>query len=173
MAEDFEDVRSFTLSEIDEAVLLDRQIECVFMWATRDGSPLGVIMNYVYERGHFWLTAVEQRQRVPAIRRNPNVAVSITSRGTDIGHSQALTYRGRATVRDDRETKDWFYPALAARVRPASGSQQAAFVQFLDSPNRIVFDVEPTVRIAFDSAPMFADKPDVGAGRHETTGTAR
>ncbi len=166
MAEDFEDVSVFTLSDERERTLLDRQIECVFMWSTRDGSPVGVIMNYVVRDGRFWLTAVEQRKRVPAVRRNPNVAVAITSRGTDIGHSQALTYRGRATVRDDRETKDWFYPALAARVRPTDESQQAAFARFLDSPNRVIFDVEPTVRIGFDSEAMFADKPDVGQSPH-------
>jgi len=164
---DFEDLSGYGLSPEQEATLLDRQVECVFMWTAADGGPVGVVMNFVAARGRFWLTAAERRPRVGAIRRVPNVALAVTSRGTDIGHSQSLTYRGRATVRTDRETKDWFYPALASRVRPGDPARQQAFARYLDSADRVVIEVEPTVRIGFDSAPMFADKPDVGPSRHD------
>lgn len=155
MAEDYEDVSVFTLSGDREATLLDKQTECCFMWTTRVGEPVGVIMNFVYRDGSFWLTATRRRKRIAAIERDPRVALAISSRGTDIGISQAVTYKGSAVLHDDERTKAWFYPALAARVRPASASQQAAFAEHLDSPGRVVIEVKPGARIGFDSEAMF------------------
>jgi hypothetical protein len=85
--------------------------------------------------------------------------VAISSRGTDIGISQAVTYKGTATVLDDAETLAWFYPVLAAKVRPGDPSAQAAFARHLDSPGRVVIRVEPDVRIGFDAEAMFANSP--------------
>ncbi|MCP4434167.1 MAG: hypothetical protein GY812_01530 [Actinomycetia bacterium] len=159
MADDFEDVSQFGLTEEREQVLYDKQTECTFMWTNSAGEPVGVIMNYLLHEGSFWLTATRQRARVPAIERDPRVAIAISSRGTDIGVTQSLTHKGTATVHEDQVTKDWFYPALAARVRPDSETQQAAFVDHLDSPGRVVIEVVPTKRISFDSELMLKDSP--------------
>ena len=163
---DYEDVSVFTLSDDREEVLLSKQTECTFMWTNRAGEPVGVIMNYVWHDGRFWLTATRQRARIPAIERDPHVAIAISSRGTDIGVSQSVTYKGLATIHDDKKTKAWFYPALAAFVRPDNESHQAAFVDHLDSPGRVVIEVEPTKRIGFDSEAMF-DGSDAGPTRSE------
>ena len=88
------------------------------MWSTKDGDPVGVIMNYLLHDGSFWLTCTRRRKRVAAVEARPRVANAVSSRGTDIGTSQAVTYKGDAVIHDDAETKAWFYPALAARVRP-------------------------------------------------------
>ena len=85
--------------------------------------------------------------------------MAISSRGTNIGISQAITYKGNATVLDDRATLDWFYPLLARKVRPGDEAAQAAFVQHLDSPGRVVIRIEPDARIGFDSEAMFANSP--------------
>jgi general stress protein 26 len=155
----YEDVAMFTLSVDRERTLLDKQTECTFMWTTKDGDPVGVIMNYVFVDGAFWLTCTRRRKRVPAIEARPRVALAISSRGTDIGISQALTYKGTATVLDDPDTLRWFYPVLAARVRPGNEVAQAAFVLHLDSPGRVVIKVTPDRRIGFDSEAMFAGSP--------------
>ena len=157
--DDYEDVSIFTLSDERERELLDRQTECCFMWTTTAGDPVGVIMNFVTRDGRFWLTCTRRRKRVAAIEARPRVAVAITSRGTGIGTSQAVTYKGTATVHDDEATKEWFYPALAARVRPGSEDQQRAFVEHLDSPGRVVVEIEPDTRIGFDAEKMFKDSP--------------
>ncbi len=158
----YEDVSIFTLDDDRETMLLTKQTECTFMWSTATGDPVGVIMNFVFRDGRFWLTCTRRRKRVPAIIARPRVAVAITSRGTDIGISQAVTYKGTATVHDDDATKAWFYAALAARVRPDSADKQAAFVHHLDSPGRVVIEIVPDTRIGFDSEAMFANSP---AGR--------
>jgi general stress protein 26 len=155
----YEDVSMFTLSGEREATLLDKQTECTFMWTTSTGDPVGVIMNFVYLEGAFWLTCTRRRKRVPAIEARPRVAVAITSRGTDIGISQAVTYKGDAEVLDDAATRAWFYPVLAAKVRPGDADKQEAFVSHLDSPGRVVIKITPDARIGFDSEAMFANSP--------------
>ncbi|MEP7115328.1 MAG: pyridoxamine 5'-phosphate oxidase family protein [Ilumatobacteraceae bacterium] len=170
MAEDFEDVSVFVLSSERELTLFEKQTECVFMWTTKDGDAVGVIMNYVYHDGRFWLTGSGQRKRFAALARRPRAAVAMTSRGTDIGISQSVTYKGPVVLHEDDETKAWFYPALAARVRPKSAEKQAAFAKFLDSPRRIVIELIPEARIGFDAENMFEG---TGAGKteHEHVGT--
>jgi general stress protein 26 len=155
----YEDVSMFSLAAEREQRLLDVQTECCFMWSTAAGEPVGVIMNFVYHDGRFWLTCTRRRKRVPAIEARPRVAVAISSRGTNIGISQAITYKGTAIVHDDAATKAWMYPVLAAKVRPGDATKQQAFVAHLDSPGRVVIEIVPDVRIGFDSEAMFANSP--------------
>lgn len=155
----YEDVSSFALAEERERKLLATQTECCFMWSTSTGDPVGVIMNFVYDQGRFWLTCTRRRKRVPAVEARPRVAVAVSSRGTDIGISQAVTYKGNATVREDRETLSWMYGALARKVRPDDTAAQEAFVAHLDSPGRVVIEVVPDARIGFDAEAMFAGSP--------------
>jgi hypothetical protein len=103
---------------------------------------------------------------VAAVEARPRVAIAVTSRGTSIGVSQAVTYKGRAVVHEDDDTKAWMYPALAARVRPESEDQQAAFVHHLDTPGRVVIEIVPDGRIGFDAEEMFRDSP-AGPSRTE------
>jgi len=155
MSRDFEDVSKLQLDAQRETVLLEKQTECVFMWTTVEGDAVGVVMNYVFRDGHFWLTGSSQRKRFAALARRPRAAVAISSRGTDIGVSQSVTYKGDVVLREDDATKAWFYPALAARVRPDDERKQAAFVTLLDSPRRLIIELVPETRIGFDSAAMF------------------
>ena len=162
----YEDVSVFHLDEDREGRLLDTQTECTFMWTTKDGDPVGVIMNFVRHDGRFWITCTRRRKRVAAVEARPRVAICVTSRGTDIGVSQSITYKGDAIVHDDEDVKSWFYPALAARVRPGSDEQQAAFVHHLSTPGRVVIEIVPTGRIGFDAEQMFKNSP---AGPTRTT----
>ena len=157
---DYEDVTVYQLDEAGEAELLARQIECTFIWSNSSGHPLGVIMNYVFRDGRFWLTASSQRARVPAVRRDPRVSIVVTSRGSGIATTKSLTYKGHCVVHEDEATKSWFYPALAAAVRPGDPDAQAAFVRHLVSPRRVVLDIVPEGRIGFDSTQMWRDTPD-------------
>src|ERR1700730_13263302 len=126
---DYEDVTVYQLDETGEAELLATQTGCTFIWRNASGHPVGVIMNFVFRDGRFWLTASGQRARVPAVRRDPRVSIVVSSRGSGIVTSKSLTYKGSCHVREDDETKAWFYPALAAAVRPGDPQAQAAFVR--------------------------------------------
>lgn len=162
----YEDVSMFSLSDERERRLLDAQTECCFMWTTKAGDPVGVIMNFVARDDKFWITCTKRRKRVAAIAARPRVALAITSRGTQIGVSQAVTYKGQAIIHDDAETKAWFYPALAARVRPESEDHQQAFVKHLETDGRVVVEIVPDGRIGFDAEEMFRSSP-AGPSRTE------
>jgi general stress protein 26 len=162
----YEDVRTFSLSDEREHTLLAKQTECCFMWTAGNGDPVGVIMNFVVRDNRFWVTCTRQRKRVAAVEARPRVALAVTSRGTNIGVSQAVTYKGTATVHEDDETKAWMYAALAARVRPESAEQQTAFVHHLDTPGRVVIEIVPDARIGFDAEAMFRNSP-AGPSRTE------
>jgi hypothetical protein len=165
-ADSYEDVSTFKLSDEREQALLDAQTECCFMWTTKTGDPVGVIMNYVVRDGRFWITCTKRRKRVAAVAARPRVALAITSRGTQIGVSQAVTYKGQAIIHDDDETKAWFYAALAARVRPESEERQQAFASHLQTEGRVVIEIVPDGRIGFDAEEMFRDSP-AGPSRTE------
>ena len=87
----YEDVSVFHLDDDRERNLLETQTECTFMWTTKDGDPVGVIMNFVSHDDRFWITCTRRRKRVAAVEARPRVAICVTSRGTDIGVSQSIT----------------------------------------------------------------------------------
>ena len=151
---DYEDVTVYTLEADDEEEMLLAQNECTFIWANKEGWPIGVIMSYVWRDGCFWITLSSQRARVPAMRRDNRCAVCVTSKGTSVGANRTVTYKGTCEILDDDETKAWFYPELASVLR--SDDEQAArnFAAFLDSPRRVIFKVTPTQRIGYDGRKM-------------------
>lgn len=154
--EDYEDVTSYTLDESTEADLLQAQNELTFIWSNKEGWPVGVIMSYVFRDGKFWCTASSQRKRVAAVRRDPRVCVVVTSRGTRVEGSRAVTYKGLCNLREDPETKAWFYPALAEAINPTDPDRARRFAKFLDSPRRIIFEITPDQRIGYDGVKMRA-----------------
>ena len=150
----YDDVSGYTLEEADEAELIASQTECTFIWANKQGWPVGVIMSYVWRDDAFWLSVSSLRVRVKAVQRDPRVAVCVTSRGTPITASRTVTYKGLAEVHDDAATIGWFLPALAERLRPGDPEAQRFFVELNDTPNRRVIKVTPTERIGYDGAKM-------------------
>ena len=152
--QDYEDVRAYDLDPQDEQALLEAHNECTFIWSNTEGWPVGVIMSYVWADGRFWLTASAQRARIRAVRRDPRVCVVVTSTGSPLPRNKAITWKGTCTVHEDPATLQWFYPRLAAALYPNHREGQATFVRFLDSPNRVVLEVEPAQRIGYDGAKM-------------------
>ena len=66
----------------------------------------------------------------------------------------------------DRETIDWFLPALAKRLRWGDEAAQKLFVTLNDTPNRRVLKVTPVKRIGYDGQKMRkATEEAVAAGR--------
>ena len=161
----YEDLSPFALSEPDRESLLNAQSECTFCWGTRDGSPMGVIMAYVWKDGRVWLTATSQRKRIGAIRRNPTCAVVVTSVGSPEPPGRTVTIKGPCTIHEDAETKAWFYPALAEKVVGTPGPAQDAFRKHLDSPLRVVLEVSPEKWLTCDAAKMMGESfAELGVG---------
>lgn len=156
---DWEDVRSYTLDVDDEIELLRRQTECTFIWSGKDGHPMGVIVNFIFRNGRFWLTASDRRPRIASVRRDPRVSVAVTSKGSGIPVSRSLSYKGTCVLHDDRETLDWFVPEFSSAMRPDDPAKAAGFAAHLDSPGRLVLEVVPDKRIGYDAAKMWKAAP--------------
>ena len=122
---DHEIVSIYPFSDEDLERLLSHSNECVLMWATKDGWPVGVTHAFVWHEGKLWLTFAAHRHRAAAIRRDPRVSVNVSSAGYPPGSPDSLprgavTLKGRAAFFDDDETKDWFYRALSRKLFPNS-----------------------------------------------------
>ena len=136
---DYEDVTVYTLDDEAELEMIELQNELTFMWANKEGWPVGVIMSYVFHDGRFWLTASNQRKRIAAVRRDPRVSVCVTSAGTSMGPGRTVTYKGTCEIHDDDETKAWYYPALAKKLYGGRDAEREEFFpKFLDSPRRVI-----------------------------------
>ena len=156
-AQDYEDVTKYDLDAADEEKLLLAHNECTFIWANKEGWPVGVIMSYIWRKGAFWLTASSQRARISAVRRDPRVCIVVTSTGSPLPRNKAVTWKGTCVIHDDQATKDWFYPELAEALQGHDPLRRDAFAQFLDSPRRVILEVTPTQRIGYDGAKMGRD----------------
>lgn len=153
--DDLEDLRSLRLDDEGRAELFDAATECTFVFGGPDGWPSGVIMSFLYADGAFWLTATASRPQAKALATEPRVTLVVTSMGTTLPGRRMVAVRGRARVHDDADTKAWFLPRFAARLAPADPE---AFVRLLDSPKRVVFEVEPVaIAASHDSRRMPGD----------------
>jgi general stress protein 26 len=161
MADDYEDLTECGLTDELEQQLIRTQRECVFMWTNVAGEAFGVVMSYLAKDGKFWLTAAERRARISAIRRFPRASLCINSTGTRMGGGKTVTYKGNCIVRDDRETKDWFYPDLANSLRPDNQAAARTFQTFLDSPHRVIIEFVPDYTLSFDASLMWGRSPEV------------
>ena len=153
----YEDLTPFALSEEEIEALLKAQGECTFCWGTKDGSPMGVIMGYVWKDGRVWLTATSQRKRIAALRRDPRCAVIVTSMASSEPPARTVTIKGRCVIHEDEETKSWFYPALSEVVVAQPGPARDAFLKHLDSPLRVVLEVIPEKWVSCNALEMMAE----------------
>jgi hypothetical protein len=124
--------------------------ECVLMWSTKDGWPVGVVHSFLWKDNKVWLTFAAHRHRAAAIRRDNRVSV-VVSAVTAQNVLGAATMKGRATFHEDDATKAWFYPALARKVRPDDPQAEEAFRNMLDSPLRVIVEIEPVKWITYDA----------------------
>jgi nitroimidazol reductase NimA-like FMN-containing flavoprotein (pyridoxamine 5'-phosphate oxidase superfamily) len=162
-AHDHEVVSIYGHSEEQKNELMTRAPECVLMWATKDGWPVGVVHSFVWHDGKIWITFAVHRHRTAAIKRDNRVSVTVsgaTSRDPNcpIG---AVTVKGKATFHDDEETKQWFYHALAKKVSPTDKQGEDAFYELLDSPLRTLISIEPEKWISFDAEKSAKDRMEM------------
>ena len=153
---DHETVSIYPFTDAETDALMEHSNECVLMWSTSDGWPVGVTHAFVWHDGRIWLTFTAQRHRAAAIRRDNRVSVNVSSAGYPEGSSEdlprgAITFKGRGEFYEDEKTKNWMYRALAAKLNRGDPAGEDWFFEFLDSPLRIVLAVTPEKRIMYNA----------------------
>lgn len=144
----------FNDAEIDELML--NSGECVLMWSTQDGWPVGVTHAYVWHDGRIWITFASHRHRAAAIRRDNRVSVNVSSQAYPDGAPAelprgAITFKGHGEFFDDDATKEWFYGALSKKISPHSKAGEEAFYNLLNSPLRTILAVTPSKKIMYNA----------------------
>ena len=159
-AHDHEVVSIYGHSEEDRDKLMTLAPECVLMWATKDGWPVGVVHSFVWRDGKIWITFAVHRHRTAAISRDNRVSVTVSGRTSDDPDCPmgAVTVKGKGYFHDDDETKEWFYRALSKKVSPDDKEGEDAFYEILDSPLRVVLEVVPEKWISFDADKSARDR---------------
>ena len=152
---DHEIVSIYPFSEAEVDALMHGSNECVLMWSTKDGWPVGVTHAFVWHEGRIWITFASHRHRTVAIRRDDRVSVNVSSAAYPPGASGelpqgAITFKGRGEFFDDDKTKEWFYGALSQKLNPNSEKGEKYFYNFLDSPLRTVLAVTPEKLIMYN-----------------------
>jgi general stress protein 26 len=145
-----EEVSCYPLDDDQREQLFGLQRVCAVCWTTSDGWPVGVTHRYIWERGRIWVTTSSQRHRVKALRKRPESCVIISGDGTELGPDRTLTLKTRCTVHDDRETLEWFYSAFARALHPLNHATQRGLIGMLDTPRRVVLELEPVKAISYD-----------------------
>ena len=145
----------FTDEEIDQ--LMNNAVECVLMWATKDGWPVGVTHAFVWHEGKIWLTFAEHRHRTVAIKRDNRVSINVSSHGYPPGASQdlpggAITFKGTGEFFDDEKTKHWFYTALSQKLNPTNKDGEEFFYNLLNSPLRTILAITPVKKIMYNGS---------------------
>ena len=153
---DHEMVSIYPFTEDETEQLMTNAVECVLMWSTKDGWPVGVTHAFVWHDGKIWLTFTAQRHRAAAIRRDNRVSVNVSSASYPEGSDPsmptgAITFKGTGEFFEDDETKKWMYTALSRKLNPDNPEGEAAFYSLLDSPMRIVLAVTPGKRIMYNA----------------------
>ena len=154
--QDHEMVSIYPFSDEEVDQLMNHSNECVLMWATKDGWPVGVTHAFVWHDGKIWLTFGAHRHRTSAIQRDARVSVNVSSAGYPPHSSKdlpggAITFKGRGEFFDDDKSKAWFYPALANKLSPTDPSAAKFFTGFLDSPLRTILAITPEKLIMYNA----------------------
>ncbi len=158
----YDDVKQYRLDAEREQELVRTAGECVFVWANKAGHPIGVITAYVPVDGKIWMTATRERVRIKAIARDGRSSIVISSKGTPMGGGKTVTYKGHTVIHDEPDTKQWFYGLLAKGMAARDDDGNAftrnldpdKFVEFLDTPERVVLEFTPEMSIPFDGDKM-------------------
>ncbi len=148
---DHEMVSIYPFSDQERDELFNNSVECVLMWATKDGWPVGVTHAFVWHDEKLWITFAVHRHRTVAIKRDNRVSVNVSSKGgpEGVGPQGAITVKGYAKFYDDEETKHWFYTALSQKLNPGNPEGEKFFYDLLNSPLRTVLEVTPVKYIMY------------------------
>ena len=161
----------FTDAEVDQ--LMNASNECVLMWSTKDGWPVGVTHAFTWDKGKIWITFSAHRHRTAAIQRDNRVSVNVSSGGYPAGAPDslprgAITFKGHATFHDDDATRHWFYHQLSKKLNPNNPAGEKFFYELLDSPLRTVISISVVKKIMYNGKTAgahmagTADEKDLG-----------
>ena len=153
--ENYEDVTVYGLDDDVEHEMLLRP-ERVHVHLVEQGRVAGRCDHVVRLRdGKFLVDRL--RTNGPgsaAVRHDPRVCIVVTSTGSKMARNKTVTYKGTCTVHDNDRPSSGSIRSCPRRSAPTTRMVRRSSPAFLDSPRRVVLEVEPTQRIGYDGGKM-------------------
>jgi len=149
-----ENTKDYPLADGDVQTLLTEQHECAMTWSTQDGWPMAMLQLFLWRDGRIWTTTSSHKKRVTALGRRPKSCIVVSGEGTSLGGDRSVAIKTTVTIHRDRATKDWFLPAIAAKVNPDNPQTAHLMTQLLDSPRRVVLEHQPVRFLSYDGIAM-------------------
>ncbi len=144
------------MSDALKEKILSSQNECTFMWGTRDGSPSGTMLTYVWHKGSIWMSSHSDMPRIRAVRKNPKVAVAVSSAGTEHGLCRSITFRGTCHIREmATPVGEEFAKAFIAHMNPRTEKGAGEIRTAITSPGQVALEVVPEREIRWDGHEYF------------------
>ena len=137
--------------------LLAVQNECTLCWTTQRGTPAATIVSFAYYDGSLWMAALEGSARVRRISAQPQCAIVISGKGTDLGSACCVSMQGICEIIDDVAERDRFFPAFATAVLPNSERGAARMAAMMNSPENLVLRFTPDRIIPYDASAAMAN----------------
>ena len=157
MGLNLENTKAFPLGDELQNELLTCAEECTMSWTTAEGWPMAICHIFLWHEGRIWTSTSALKARVKALRKRPVSCIVVSGAGNEVGAERSVSIKTRVTLHEDRATKDWFYPAIAAKENPGNPDMAAALVNLLDSPNRVILEHVPVKFISYDGIAMRDD----------------
>jgi hypothetical protein len=88
---------------------------------------------------------------VRAIRRQPQVSLVVSGKGSPVGHGRCVSIQGECEIRDDPATRERFLPAFSRAVLPDSERGAERMAEMMNTPENLVLLVTPRKLIPYDA----------------------
>ena len=156
MAEEFTYQQKLTPYEITperREFLLSRGSECAVVWTTAEGWPVGVMHNYIWKDGRFWVQCTTGRSRVAAMSARPHTSIIFAADDQQTITAKTIAHLHRAGTPHGK----WFFEAIGRLCLPLQmGVSEITqehidtFIKQTDTPDRVIIEFEPVKWITFD-----------------------
>ena len=151
-----EDVSAFKFSDEEREQLFAGQPVCTVNWTTREGFPMGMPHDYVWDGGKFWVHTTTKRKRVRALTDRPQSCIVIDSAHKPGLPGGMVSAKTMATVHHgDRDLVKWLLPLFFDRVGwTHDDATRAQMMELFDTPARVVLSFDPIEMFSWSSEKM-------------------
>jgi hypothetical protein len=148
-----EDVSKFNLSAEEIEQLFAGQPICTVNWTTREGFPMGMPHDYVWDSGKFWVHTTTLRKRVRALTDRPQSCIVVDSAHKPGLPGGMVSAKTMATVHHgDRDLVKWLLPLFFDRVGwTHDEATRSQMMELFDTPARVVLEFDPIEMFSWSS----------------------
>jgi len=133
-----------------EQEILQRQVECTFVWRTQKGDGRGAMMSFLYRDDRLWLSTNENNLRVKALKRSNKACVVISSTGLNLGLSQSVTLHGEVFLHGAQDVAEEIIFSYCKKLFPDSEKAVKKMQVIMGGDQQVWIEFIPQKKICYD-----------------------